>query len=89
VLRTDPSVAWRGRLIDAGVPVGIVLNVDDTRRLDQIGIRGMIKDVGGFAVPGTPLKFGTWDSVGSTIPSPELDDCGDMLRREFAPRPDA
>ncbi len=89
VLRTDTSEAWRGLLIDAGVPVGVVLNVDDTRRLDQIEIRGMIKEVGGFAVPGTPLKFGTWDSVGSTIPAPELDDCGDMLRREFAPRPDA
>ncbi|MDH6283074.1 CaiB/BaiF CoA transferase family protein [Prescottella agglutinans] len=89
VLRTDTSQAWRGRLIEAGVPVGVVLNVDDTRRLDQIAARGMIKNVGGFDVPGTPLKFGTWDSIGATIPSPELDDCGNMLRREFAPGPDA
>ena len=89
VLRTDTGEAWRGRLIEAGVPVGIVLNVDDTRKLDQIAVRGMIKNVGGFDVPGTPLKFGTWDSLGATIPSPELDDCGDMLRTEFAPRPDA
>lgn len=89
VLKSDTGEAWRGRLIEAGVPVGIVLNVDDTRKLDQIAVRGMIKNVGGFDVPGTPLKFGTWDSLGSTIPSPTLDDCGDALRREFAPRPGA
>ncbi|RVW06140.1 CaiB/BaiF CoA transferase family protein [Rhodococcus spongiicola] len=89
VLSTDTCETWRSRLVDAGVPVGMVLNIEDTCKLDQIAVRGMIKNVGGFDVTGTPLKFGTWDSVGATIPSPDLDDCGELLRREFAPRPDA
>ncbi|AOW91925.1 methyltransferase [Rhodococcus sp. WMMA185] len=89
VLRTDTCESWHGRLVDAGVPVGMVLNIEDTCKLDQITARDMIKNVGGFDVPGTPLKFGTWDSVGTTIPSPDLDDCGEKLRREFAPRGDA
>lgn len=88
VLRTDTGAAWHRRLSDAGVPASLVLNVADTRELEQISVRGMVKDVGGFDVPGTPLKFGTWDSIGATIPAPDLDDCGDMLRREFAPRPE-
>ena len=87
VLGTDTCEAWRARLLEAGVPTGIVLNVDDTRKLDQIAVRGMVKNVGGFDVPGTPLKFSTWDSLGSTIPSPELDNHGDAIRAEFAPRP--
>ncbi|MEV0947770.1 CoA transferase [Rhodococcus sp. NPDC049939] len=88
VLRTDTGEAWRARLIEAGVPVGMVLNVADTCKLDQIAARDMIKNVGGFDVPGTPIKFGTWDSSGATIPSPDLDNCGEALRREFTPPPE-
>ena len=85
VLKTDTAEAWRARLEVAGVPVGIVLNVDDTRRLEQIKARGMVKSVGGFDVPGTPLKFGRYNSLGTTIPSPALDNRGAALRAEFAP----
>jgi CoA:oxalate CoA-transferase len=84
VLNTDTAAAWQNRLETAGVPVGIVLNVDDTRKLDQIKVRGMVKNVGGFEVPGTPLKFGYWNSVGTMIPSPSLDNRGAELRQEFA-----
>jgi CoA:oxalate CoA-transferase len=86
VLRTDSAAAWQERLEDAGIPVSLVFNVDDTRRLEQIKIRGMVKDVGGFAVPGNPVKFGAYNSLGTTIPSPELNNCGDALRAEFGDR---
>ncbi|MBX3259577.1 MAG: CoA transferase [Labilithrix sp.] len=86
VLGTDTASSWRGRLEAAGVPVSAVLNVDDTRKLEQIRVRGMVKDVGGYDVPGTPLKFGAYNSVGTEIPSPALDDRGAALRAEFAPR---
>lgn len=85
-LRMDTAATWRSRLEAAGVPVSMVLNVDDTRNLEQIRIRGMVKNVGGYDVPGTPLKFGAYNSVGTTIPSPTLDDRGAALRAEFAPR---
>lgn len=83
MLRTDTAETWRHRLHSAGIPVAPVLNVDDTRRLEQIRVRGMVKDVGGHEVPGTPLKFGSYNSVGTVIPSPELDNAGRALRDEF------
>ena len=66
--------------------MSLVLNVDDTRRLDQIKVRGMVKDVDGFQVPGNPIKFGAYNSLGTTIPSPGLNNRGDALRAEFDSR---
>jgi CoA:oxalate CoA-transferase len=87
VLKTSPAEEWRAKLEAAGVPVGIVLNVDDTRRLEQIKVRGMVKIVGGFDVPGTPLKFSAYNSLGTMIPSPTLNNRGDEIRAEFAAAP--
>ncbi|RAY16945.1 CoA transferase [Actinomadura craniellae] len=84
VLRTDTAAAWHERLEEAGVPASPILNVDDTRRLEHIKVRGMVKDVGGFQVPGNPIKFGAYNSLGTMIPSPELNNRGDALRAEFA-----
>ena len=72
----------------AGVcPVGIVLNVDDTRKLEQIsGSRNGQERRMGVMFPGTPLKFGYYNSVGTMIPSPPLDNRGAAIRAEFAPR---
>jgi CoA:oxalate CoA-transferase len=85
VLKTETAAAWRAKLEGAGVPVGVVLNVDDTRRLEQITARGMVKKVDGFDVPGNPMKFGRYNSMGTAIPSPELDNRGRAIRAEFAP----
>ena len=84
VLKTDTAGIWRERLEKAGVPVGLVLNVDDTRKLDQILARNMVKNVGGREVPGSPMKFGAYNSRGTMIPSPTLDNCGAAIRAEFA-----
>jgi CoA:oxalate CoA-transferase len=84
VLGGDTAATWRERLETAGVPVGLVLNVSDTRELPQIKARGMVKDVGGYTVPGSPMKYGAWNSLGTEIPSPALDQNGDALRAEFA-----
>ncbi len=88
VLKTDSAGTWRERLEKAGVPVGIVLNIDDTRQLEQIAVRNMVKDVGGRQVPGTPLKFGAYNSLGTMIPSPTLDNRGAAIRAEFASKPE-
>jgi CoA:oxalate CoA-transferase len=83
-LKTNTAETWRGRFEATGVPVGIVLNVDDTRKLEQIAVRGMVKNVGGRDVPGTPLKFSSYNSVGTMIPAPTLDNSGTAIRAEFA-----
>ena len=84
VLKTDDAAAWYGRLEKAGIPVGLILNVYDTRKLEQIKVRGMVKDVGGSQVPGNPIKFGAYNSLGTMIPAPELNNRGDALRAEFS-----
>jgi CoA:oxalate CoA-transferase len=83
VLKTDTAARWHERLEQAGIPSSLVLNVDDTRKLEQIKVRGMVKDVGGFTVPGSPMKWGAYNSLGTTIPSPELDQHAAALRAEF------
>jgi CoA:oxalate CoA-transferase len=86
VLEKDTAEGWRAKLAGAGVPVGIVLNVDDTRKLEQVAVRGMVKKVDGYEVPGNPMKFGRYNSMGTMIPSPELDNRGRAIRAEFAPQ---
>ena len=83
-LKHDTAANWHERLEDAGIPSSLVLNIDDTRKLEQINARGMVKDVGGFSVPGSPMKWSAYNSLGTTIPSPALDDHGRALRAEFS-----
>jgi CoA:oxalate CoA-transferase len=84
VLETDTAAHWYERLQQAGVPSSRVLNLDDTRKLEQIKVRGMVKEVGGFTVPGSPMKWGAYNSEGTRIPSPALDEHGEALRAEFS-----
>lgn len=84
VLETKDGAEWNQILHDAGVPAGLVLNVDDTRKLDQIVARGMVKTLpDGNEVLGSPMKFGTWNSYGLQKDSPKLDEDGDKIRKEF------
>jgi CoA:oxalate CoA-transferase len=83
VLKTDTADAWRAKFEAAGVPTEIVLNIDDTRKLEQIKVRGMVKNVGGYDVPGNPLNFSAYNSLGTMIPSPDLDNRGAQIREEF------
>ena len=69
--------------VGIGVPSSPVLNIADTRQLDQSAARAMVKEVGGFSVPGSPMKWSTWNSMGTLIPSPALDEQGAALRAEF------
>lgn len=62
VLKTKPAAEWDEILHEAGVLAGLVLNVDKTRRLDQIIAHGMVTD--GNEVLGSPMKYGTWNSYG-------------------------
>lgn len=84
VLETKDGAEWNQILHDTGVPAGLVLNVDDTRKLDQIVARGMVKTLpDGNEVLGSPMKFGTWNSYGLQKDSPKLDEDGDKIRKEF------
>ena len=84
VLKTRTAAEWEEILHKAGVPAGLVLNVDKTRRLDQIIERGMVKTLpDGNEVLGSPLKYGTWNSYGLQKDAPKLDEQGEQIRKEF------
>lgn len=84
VLKNDTADHWDQILHDAGIPAGIVLNLNDTSRLDQIIARGMVKTLpDGNEVLGNPLKYGTWNSYGLQKDSPKLDENGPEIRKEF------
>jgi CoA:oxalate CoA-transferase len=84
VLKTKDATEWDKILHDAGVPAGLVLNVDKTRRLDQIITRGMVKTLpDGNEVLGSPMKYSTWNSYGLQKDSPKLDEDGAKIRKEF------
>lgn len=84
VLKTKPAAEWDKILHEAGVPAGLVLNVDKTRRLDQIIERGMVKTLpDGNEVLGSPLKYGTWNSYGLQKDAPKLNEQGEQIRKEF------
>lgn len=69
---------------EAGVPAGLCLNIDDARRLPQVVARGMVKEMDdGFLVMGTPIKYGTWNSYGTTKDAPALNADNDQIRADF------
>lgn len=83
-LSTKNAEDWCEILEYAGVPCDLILNIDDTRQLEQIKVRGMVQDVAGRSIPGNPIKFGSYYSLASNIPAPNLDADGDKIRKEFS-----
>ena len=85
VTTTDTSDVWCDRIEKAGVPVGPILNIDDTRQLPQIVARGMVKTMDdGFNTLGSPMKFSAWNSYGAKHDSSKLNAEGDAIRQEFS-----
>jgi len=82
-LMTDTAEAWRAKLETGGIPVGLVLSVEEAENLPQIRFRKMVAQSGPNEVPGNPLKFGAYNSDISSIPPPALDANGAGIRKEF------
>jgi len=84
VLSAKKAEDWCEILEIAGVPCDLILNIDDTRNLEQIKSRGMVQEVAGRLIPGNPIKFGSYYSLASVIPPPELNADSEKLRKEFS-----
>ena len=84
-LKKDTADNWETKLLAAGIPTSKVLNLADTCKMPQIIERGMVKELkDGNMIPGTPLKFSTWNSFGIQADSPSLDEEGKAIREEFS-----
>ncbi|MEI7938010.1 MAG: CoA transferase [Verrucomicrobiota bacterium] len=83
-LRQDTADGWRTILEKAGIPVGLVLTVEEAENLEQIKFRKMVSQSGDKAVPGNPLKFGSYSAEISPVVPPRLDAEGPGIRKEFS-----
>lgn len=84
-LRKDTADNWEKKLLEVGIPTSKVLNLADTCKMPQIIERGMVKELkDGNLIPGTPMKFSTWNSYGIKNDSPTLDEEGKSIRAEFS-----
>jgi len=83
-LRQDTADAWRTKLEKAGIPVGLVLTAEEAENLEQIRFRNMVSQSGDKAVPGNPIKFGSYSAWISPVVPPRLDAEGPGIRKEFS-----
>jgi CoA:oxalate CoA-transferase len=86
VLRTEDAEHWLGELDLAGVPCGPISTVAEAVSGEQATARRMVVDAGGLPVPGNPVKASAWDDPAVRPAAPGLDEHGDAVRAEFAPR---
>lgn len=84
VLKDHEASYWSSYLDKAGVPVGMILNIGETKRLPQIVERGMVKIVADKESLGTPMKWGIWNSYGTQKDAPRLNENNTEIRAEFA-----
>lgn len=82
-LAQSQAQVWRSKMEKAGIPVGLVQTVEEAENMEQIKVRNMINILAGRAVPGTPIKFGAYDSRPASLIPPALDKEGAKLREEF------
>lgn len=82
-LAQSQAQVWRSKMENAGIPVGLVQTVEEAENMEQIKVRNMINILAGRAVPGTPIKFGAYDSRPAFLIPPALDKEGAKLREEF------
>jgi CoA:oxalate CoA-transferase len=83
ILKLDSADSWRLKLEKVGVPVGLVLTVEEAEDLEQIRFRNMVTNSGDKQVPGNPIKFGSFNSDISELVPPGLDADGAKIRNEF------
>ena len=83
-LSAGTAEAWQAKLEAAHIPVGLVQTVTEAENMPQIQARNMVENVGGRQVPGSPLKFGAYDSACTKQLPPKLNEHGERLRQEFA-----
>ncbi len=83
-LSAGTAEEWQAKLEAAHIPVGLVQTVTEAENMPQIQARNMVENVGGRQVPGSPLKFGAYDSACTKQLPPKLNEHGEKLRQEFA-----
>jgi CoA:oxalate CoA-transferase len=80
---------WLEIIRRAGVPIGLLMKLEEVAAHPQTAARNMLIDAGGIKMPGNPIKISGYDDPVSRTGAATLDQHGAALRREFAPSPAA
>ncbi len=84
-LKQHDADYWLGVIRQAGVPVGLLMKLEDVATHPQTRARNMLIEAGGIQMPGNPVKISGYDDPAVRQGAPVLDEHGPALRREFAP----
>jgi CoA:oxalate CoA-transferase len=82
-LQKDYAKNWYEKFVKAGVPAGLVNNVDQALKLVAVKERDMIITTGEYDLPGCPIKLSTLKETGKRKPAPKINQDNDKVRKEF------
>lgn len=75
---------WINAIDVAGVPAAPLLSVAEAMQLPQTQARNMLIEAGGIKMPGNPIKISSYPDPKERKGAPELNEHGEILRKEFS-----
>jgi CoA:oxalate CoA-transferase len=84
-LKEHNAEYWLDVVRQAGVPIGLLMKLEEVAAHPQTKARNMLIEAGGIQMPGNPIKISGYDDPAVRIGAPTLDQHGLALRSEFAP----
>ncbi|HHR6442866.1 TPA: CoA:oxalate CoA-transferase [Providencia alcalifaciens] len=84
ILKENVADYWLSKIDTAGVPAAPLLSVSEAMQLQQTIERNMLIEAGGIKMPGNPIKISGYPDPKKRIGAPELDEHGEILRKEFS-----
>jgi CoA:oxalate CoA-transferase len=85
ILKNHDADYWLDIVRRAGVPIGLLMKLEDVAEHPQTRARNMLIEAGGIQMPGNPVKISGYVDPAERTGAPTLDQHGPALRREFAP----
>ncbi|MDI9358619.1 MAG: CoA transferase [Phycisphaerales bacterium] len=74
---------WQTIFTNAGIPNGLILNIQEACEQPQISARNMLIQTGGRKLAGNPMKISAYDDPTVRLPAPTLNQHGAKIRKEF------
>lgn len=87
ILQQNNADYWLQAMRAAGVPVGLLMSIEDVANHPQTRARNMFIEAGGIRMPGNPIKISGYEDPAVRVGAATLDEHGPALRQEFAATP--
>ncbi|QQE13723.1 CoA transferase [Planctomycetota bacterium] len=83
-LGCDTAKSWYARFVEAGVPVGLVNDIEEALKLPAVKERNMLLQAGPYTLPGNPMRFSTIKVNEQVGQAPELGEQSESIKQEFS-----